>query len=151
MVNTFLQAKKAIVESGELAALTWLDYKSAGEEILTAFGAGRLVMDLRPDDFGRLRKTMAAKWGAQRLSKTIQFIRCVFKYAYDAEMIDRPIRFGPDFKRPSKGAHRVSKGTRYAGVSQLRGKLRIISTSGPLRSLARRKTHRHRKKRSESL
>src|SRR5262249_45654274 len=49
-----------------------------------------------------LRKKLAKKWGLHRLSKTIQCIRSVFNYAYAAQLIDRPIRFGPDFVKPSK-------------------------------------------------
>jgi hypothetical protein len=51
--------------------------------------------------------------GPHRLSKTIQFIRCVFKYAYEAGLLDRPVRFGPGFKRPSKKVirlHRTKQG-----------------------------------------
>jgi serine/threonine protein kinase len=43
------------------------------------------------------------------LGNEIQRIRSVFKYAYDAEMVDRPIRFGPGFKRPSKKTMRKNK------------------------------------------
>lgn len=136
MVNKFLKAKKALVESGDLAELTWRDYKSACEEILASFGPSRLVMDLRPDDFGPLRKQTAKKWGPQRLSKTIQFIRCVFKFAYDAELIDRPIRFGPEFKRPTKGVlrrQRAAAGPQLFTAEEVR---RMIDTAGfPLKAM----------------
>jgi hypothetical protein len=78
------------------------DYKTACEEIVAAFGKTRLVGDLGPDDFAALRNRMAKKWGHHRLGKTIQFVRCVFKYAFDADLIESPIRFGPGFQRPSK-------------------------------------------------
>ncbi len=38
-----------------------------------------------------------AKWGPHRLAKTILCIRSIFRYAYDAEHIDRPVGFGPGF------------------------------------------------------
>src|SRR5262249_13227595 len=79
------------------------------DEIVAALGKGRLVSDLRPDDFADLRKKMAKKWGPHRLGKTIQFVRCIFKYGYDAELIDRPVRFGPGFKRPSRKVLRVHR------------------------------------------
>jgi len=63
----------------------------------------------RPEDFAALRKRLAKKWGPHRLNKTIQFIRCVFKYAYDAELLDRPIRFGPGFKLASKKVLRLHR------------------------------------------
>lgn len=130
VVNAFLIAKQALVESGELAALTWRDYKTACDEIIAAFGKSRLAADLRPDDFGPLRKRMAQKWGPQRLSKTIQFIRCVFKYAYDSEMIDRPIRFGPEFKQPSKGVMRRQKAAAGPQLFKAEEVRRMIDAAG---------------------
>ena len=109
LANAFLAAKQSLVEEGRLSSLTWGDYKTACDEIVAAFGKTRLVSDLRPDDFAGLRKRMAQKWGLQRLCKTIQFVRCVFRYAFEAELIDRPVRFGPDFRRPSKKEFRVHK------------------------------------------
>jgi integrase len=136
LCNQFIHQKTALVESGELTALTLGDYKTACAEILTAFGSGRLVDDLRPEDFAAHRKKMARKWGPQRLAKTIQFVRCVFKYAYDAELIDRPIRFGPDFKRPSKKVmrlHRAEAGPKLFTASEVR---RLINAAGqPLKAM----------------
>jgi integrase len=109
LANVFLNAKRARVDEGRLSPLTWGDYKSACDEIVAAFGKTRLVSDLRPNDFAGLRKQMARKWGLQRLCKSIQFIRCVFRYAYEAELIDRPVRFGPEFQRPSKKEFRLHR------------------------------------------
>jgi integrase len=130
VVNEFLIAKQALVNSGELTRLTWGDYKTACDEIISAFGKGRLVADLGPDDFAGLRDRMAKKWGPHRLSKTIQFVRCVFKYAYDAELIDRPVRFGPGFKRPSKKTlrlHRAGQGRKLFSAEEVR---RLLAAAG---------------------
>lgn len=113
LCNRFLNAKQLMVDCAELAPITWADYKTACDEIIGAFGKHRLLTDIVADDFGRLRARMAKKWGPLRLGKTIQFIRCVFKYAYDAELMDHPMRFGPDFKRPSRKTlrlHRAKQG-----------------------------------------
>src|SRR3977135_2089006 len=42
LVNAFLSANQALVNNGELARLTWGDYKSACDEIISAFGKSRL-------------------------------------------------------------------------------------------------------------
>jgi integrase len=55
--------------------------------------------------------------------KTIQFVRCVFKYAYDAGLVDRPMRFGPGFKRPSKKTlrlHRAQQGAKLFTADEIR-------------------------------
>lgn len=76
---------------------------------MAAFGKGRLVSDLGPDDFRSLRNRLAANRGPHWLGNTIQYIRSMFKYAFDAELIDRAVRFGPGFKRPSKKTLRVHR------------------------------------------
>jgi integrase len=126
LANAFLNAKQALVDTGELARLTWGDYKTACDEVVAAFGKGRLLTDVGPDDFARLRDKLARKWGPHRLGKTIQFVRCAFKYAYEAGLLDRPVRFGPGFKRPSKKTlrlHRAKQGAKLFTAEEIRSLL----------------------------
>src|SRR5262249_50805267 len=83
----------------------------------------RLLADVGPDDFAALRNKLAKKWGPHRLSKTIQFVRCAFKYGYDGGLIDRPVRYGPGFKRPSKKTirlHRAKQGAKLFSAEAIR-------------------------------
>jgi integrase len=126
LANAFLNQKQALVQAGELSPLTWGDYKTACDEVVAAFGKSRLLSDVGPDDFAQLRERLARKWGPQRLSKTIQFVRCAFKYAYEAGLLDRPVRFGPGFKRPSKKVlrlHRAKQGAKLFTVEEVRSLL----------------------------
>ena len=59
-----------------------------------AFGKTRLVDDLASDDFEALRADAAKIWGPHRLSKFVQCIRTLFKYGYDAGLLDKPVRYG---------------------------------------------------------
>jgi integrase len=57
------------------------------------------------------------------LGNEIQRVRVVFKYAYDAGLLDRPVRYGPGFKRPSKKVlrkARAAKGPRMFEAADLR-------------------------------
>jgi integrase len=131
LCNAFLNHKQSLVDAGELSLRTWNEYKAACHEALAAFGKGRLVSDLRPDDFAALRKHMAKKWGAHRLAKIIQYVRSIFKFAFDAELIDRPVRFGPGFKRPSKKVIRLNRaeaGPKLFTPEEVR---RLIDAAGP--------------------
>jgi integrase len=126
LANAFLNQKQALVDGGELSPLTWGDYKTACDEVVAAFGKNRLLTDVAPDDFAQLRDKLARKWGPQRLSKTIQFVRCAFKYAYEAGLLDRPVRFGPGFKRPSKKVmrlHRAKQGPKLFTPEEIRAML----------------------------
>src|SRR5215470_17827691 len=74
LCNQFLNAKRALVESGELTDRSWEDYKDACDLIVPHFGKGRLAADLDPEDFAALRSKMAKKWGPVTLGNVIQRI-----------------------------------------------------------------------------
>jgi integrase len=123
VANAFLTAKQQLVDAGELSPRTWTDYKEATDQVVAAFGKTRLVSDLTPADFAALRNKVAARWGPHRLAKTIQCVRSLFKHAYDAELIDRPVRFGPGFRRPTKKTfrlHKVERGPQMFTAEELR-------------------------------
>jgi integrase len=130
LANLFLNAKQGLVNASELSPRTWTDYRAACDEVVAAFGKRRLVADLRPDDFGALRKRLARDNGPHRLAKLIQCIRSLFKYGYESDQLDRPMRFGPDFKGPSKKSlrlHKAKQGPKLFAADEIR---RLIEAAG---------------------
>jgi integrase len=130
VANAFLNAKDALLEAGELSPHTRATYQDAADELVAHMGKARLVSDLGPTDFAGLRNRMARKWGPYRLAVVIQHVRSIFKHAYDAELIDRPVRFGPGFKRPTKRTlrlHRAAKGPKLFTAGEVR---RLIEAAG---------------------
>jgi hypothetical protein len=97
--NAFYNTKRALVETGELSPRTFADYQRVTDLVAEAFSKTRLVEDLAPDDFAELRNRMAKRWGPHYLGKTIQVIRCLFKFAFDSAMIATPMRFGKADRR----------------------------------------------------
>jgi integrase len=134
--NSFLQAKEEAVSNGELSPRSFDDYVRTCKAIAGAFGKGRLAADLRPADFATLRKKLAGSVGPVRLGNEIQRTRSVFKYAYDSELLDKPVRFGPGFKRPSKKVlrlHKAEKGKKLFTVEEI---LRLLdAASTPMRAM----------------
>jgi len=112
LLNRFLTAKQAMVDTGEIAPRTFRDYHATCKTIGDAFGFNPIVEDLASSDFEQLRRKLAKNRGPVALGNEIQRIRVVFKYAYDAGLIDRPIRYGPTFKRPSKRVLRKERNAR---------------------------------------
>jgi integrase len=130
LCNQFLNAKRALVDSGELTNRSWQDYKAACDLIVSRFGTGRLVTDLDPEDFAVLRTKMAKRWGPVTLGNVIQRMRVVFKFAWDNGLIDRPVRYGQAFKRPSRKVVRIDrarKGPRLFTAVEIR---RLIAAAG---------------------
>lgn len=136
LLNKFLTAKRHLLDSGELSPRTFAEHYATCTIIGDAFGMRRRVADLASDDFDRLRKSMAKAWGPVRLGNEIQRVRSVFKFAYDATLIDKPVRFGPQFKKPSRKVmrlNRAKKGLRMFEADALRT---LITAAGlPMRAM----------------
>src|SRR5262245_38244686 len=78
--NHFLNAKRELVDNGELSPRTWAEYREVCLLVTAQMGKSRLVADVRPDDFTLLRNKMAKRWGAHRMGKLIQYTRSLFKH-----------------------------------------------------------------------
>jgi integrase len=106
LCNRFLTVKKNAVYTREITQRHFDDLHTACQLLIDHFGKTRLVDDLAPDDFESLRASLSRTRGGWALGGVVQKIRSVFKYAYESGVIDKPVRFGPTFKRPSKSAIR---------------------------------------------
>lgn len=129
--NRFLSAKMRKLQAGELSRRTYHEYVGTCDRIVTAFGKDRLVDDLAADDFERLRASIAEQWGPVRLGNEITRIKSIFKYAFDNGLIDRPIRYGSEFQKPSRSVlrrHKAASGPRLLTAEEIR---RILAVADP--------------------
>jgi integrase len=140
LVNRFLATKRHLVDTGELTARSFADYYRSCLMVADVFGKQRAVIDLAADDFERLRKHIAKGKtkanSAVSIGNEIQRVRVLFKYAYDSALIDRPIRYGQTFKRPSKATIRKArnaKGPRMFEAAELR--ILIAAAGVPLKAM----------------
>jgi integrase len=131
LCNHFLNAKQALVDAGELSRRMRGEYKEVCDLLVKQFGKSRLVADLDPDDFAQLRSRMARRWGPVRLGNVVQRIRSVFKHGCDAGLIDRAVRFGPGFKRPTKKVLRVHRAEQGPKLFTRQEILLLLLTSSP--------------------
>ena len=102
LANRFLTHKRHLADTREITERTFGEYHATCALLLEAFGRDRAISDLRPEDFEQLRASLAKKWGPVTLANVIQKVWLVFRYADAIGMIERPMRFGPGFARPSK-------------------------------------------------
>lgn len=111
LCNRYLTAKTRKVEAGELAPRSFQELKQTTDRIVAAFGKRRLVDDLAADDFESLRATAAKRWGPTRLANEITRVRGVFKFGVENGLIEKTVRFGSEFRKPSKATMRKHKAT----------------------------------------
>jgi integrase len=146
LCNRFLTAKQRQYEAGEITARMFEpavppakpkgEYPKTTDRLVATFGGSRLVDDLAAEDFEALRAALATQYGPIRLGNEIQKVRSVFKYAYESGLIDKPVRYGPQFKKPSTSVlrrHRAKSGENMLEADQL---LALIKAAGvPLRAM----------------
>jgi integrase len=131
LVNKFLAFKRARVDSGELSALSWQEYYNTAKRVEDALGWNRAVTDLKPDDFEKYRANIAKKWGPHRLAGEVQRIRSMFKYAFDAGYLDRPVRVGPGFVKPTKARMRMHRAKGERKLFEREEVLKMLDAAGP--------------------
>jgi integrase len=130
LANLFLTSKQRLVDSGELEQRTWNDYHTICERVLRVFGPGRLVANLRPADFEKLRADFAKTHGPVALHSDITRSRVLFHYAFKQGLIDRPVTFGDSFDKPSRAVlrkHRQKNGPRMFQADEIR---RMLDKAG---------------------
>ncbi|MFO0845859.1 MAG: hypothetical protein U0797_26335 [Gemmataceae bacterium] len=136
LANRFLTAKLRQQEAGELTPRSFAEYRAATDRLVATFGKERLVDDLAADDFEALRADLAKRYGPVRLANEVQRVRTIFKFGYEAGVIDRPMRFGPSFRKPSASVlrrHKAKAGEKLFEVDEVR---RLLDAAGvPLRAM----------------
>ena len=118
------------MQAGELTPRSFGEYLKTAQRVVARFGPGRLVDDLRPEDFTELRSGMVKRWSPMTVSGEVQRVRTLFKFTYDAGLIDKPLRFGPTFKRPAKKImrrERSKKGKKLLTAEQVNALLEAAS------------------------
>ena len=123
LANRFLTAKRAKMEAGELTPVSFADYHATCKRIVGAFGPRRLVTDLDAADFEGFRRKLAKGWSPVTLSNEIRRIRVVFHYAEQNNLIPQNVRYGSEFKPPSRRVlrkERQSKELRLFDAEELR-------------------------------
>ncbi len=103
-------------------------------------GRERVSTDLRPDDFARYRLHLYDHYGVLAIARDMTVVKAIFKHAYDAGLIDRPIRYGGKFdkptakeKRQNRARHDREHGKRLFTPSQIR--LLLASTDRQMKAM----------------
>lgn len=122
LADHFLNAKRHLLDTRELSVRTYADYFSTCKRLVDLFGMDRLVDDLRPEDFDKLRANIGKTRKAVALGNEIQRVRSVFRFALEQGLVHIPIRFGQGFKKPARKTmrkERAAKGSRMLESSEL--------------------------------
>lgn len=112
LANEFLTVKKHKVETGELSPRTFGEYEATCEKLLGVLGKNLVVEEIQAQDLLKVRQSLAKTRGVISLGNEIGRVRVVLNFAYQEGLIDRPVRYGESFRKPSKATRRKAKATR---------------------------------------
>lgn len=135
-INRFLSGKRHLVDTRELSERTFIDHHDVCGRIIKVFGTTRLVTDLRPEDFARLRASFGKTRGLVCVANDITRTRMLFKFCWDNRLIPVPVDFGTEFKKPSQKAlrrQRHENGEKMLEADQIRALL--AAATQPLRAM----------------
>lgn len=129
LCNRYLTSKQGQLQAGDITPRTFHDYKGNCDRLIAAFGKTRLVSDLASDDFEALRIDAAKTCGPIALGNIVLRTRVLFKYALDSGLIDKPVRFGPTFRLPSKKTQRINRAAKGPKMFEAADVRRIIKAA----------------------
>lgn len=109
LCELFLQAKRALVDTGELSPRTWQTYKATTDSLLRHLGRDVPAESIGPVEFDSLRARLSKVRKAVALGNEIQRVRTLFKFGHESGYLKEPAKFGTHFKRPSKRAIRAAR------------------------------------------
>jgi len=108
LCNRYLTGQQRKLDAGEITERSWADNQRTTDTLIDVFGPHRPVSSLRPSDFSDLLHRFSKRSFEYR-ANIVTRTRSVFKYAYDTDLITHPIKFGPDFTKPSSKAVKRAK------------------------------------------
>lgn len=116
LCDVYYQSKVVAHQAGEITARTLRDTERTCARLAKMMGRTRQVSTLGPSDFATLKAKLAKTLGPVSIGNEIQRIRSVFKWAYDTDLLERPTKFGPDFRRPQMKHIRLARQKKPARV-----------------------------------
>lgn len=132
LANEFLAAKERKRAAGDIEAATFVEYHRDCELMVRHFGRHHEVTAITRKDLADFRDFLGKGVNATTLNNRVGNARSIFKFAYDQELIDRPVRFGEDFKRPEKRLLRRAKaeaGRMHFHADEIR---RVLDVASPV-------------------
>ncbi len=117
LVNQFMNHRRGKMEAGRMTRRAHADYKAVGDKLADVLGRDRHVEALRPTDFDRLRSIVSKGElgkgvGPHAIKNFVVRAKSFFKFAYDRQLIDRPVNFADSFDVPEKMEFRKARNER---------------------------------------
>ena len=109
LVNEFLSVQEDRLRLGEIEQVTFDSLEYVGKLLVHYIPKHRAVASLAPTDFRKLRNAIVERFAPTNARVNMSRIRSIFKFAYDEQLIDKPVVYGRGFDSPSKATIRKAR------------------------------------------
>jgi integrase len=109
LVNEFLSVQEDRLELGEIEQCTFDSLVYVGKLIVEFIPKHRAVESLKPSDFRELRSGLMKRFAPTNTRVNMSRIRSIFKFAYDEQLISKPVFYGRGFELPKKSTIRKAR------------------------------------------
>lgn len=109
LINEFLSVQEDRLELGEIERITFESLVYVAKLVVEFIPKHRAVESLKPSDFRKLRSGLMKRYAATNTRVNMSRVRSIFKFAYDEQLITKPVFFGQGFKAPSKAMIRKER------------------------------------------
>jgi integrase len=115
--NHYLTYQLHKVDAGEISARTFDDYRRVANSFVRFIGPSKAVEDIAPEDFQKYRKKLTGEGltgkgkgqGIYALNRSLTIVKTILKYGYEMDLIEKPVKYGMSFEKPSMTLRRKSQ------------------------------------------
>ncbi|MDB5304503.1 MAG: Phage integrase family protein [Phycisphaerales bacterium] len=112
LIYRFLDERLAEVKAGRANAGWYSQCRRAFKRFAKHVGDGRVIADLRPEDFAEYGRYLSQCLGNHAFNRELSSIKLMFRHANDCDWISRPIKFGRGFRKVAPSIIREERRSR---------------------------------------
>ncbi len=109
LINEYLGIQEDRFKIGDIGSEHFEGMKYVGRLIVQYIDRNKAVEGLGPDDFRKLRNGMIERFAPANTRANMTRIRSIFKFAYDEQMIPKPVFYGRGFVSPTRAMIRKAR------------------------------------------
>lgn len=121
-LNLFLRSKRDAAVAGKIEQRTYMEHQRTCSRFAAAVGKTCDVASLRPADFSRFQTERSKTMNLVSVGNEVTRVKTAFKWLHAEGYLRKPMRFGPDFKKPSRRSvrkHRREQGKKLFVPEQI--------------------------------
>jgi integrase len=112
LIYRFLDERLAEVKAGRANAGWYSQCRRAFKRFAKHVGDGRVIADLRPEDFAEYGRYLSQCLGNHAFNRELSSIKLMFRHANDCDWISRPMKFGRGFRKVAPSIIREERRSR---------------------------------------